>query len=660
MTTLEAGHPAGRTPVRRTTIGDSLVSRQLSRFVGRAAEIAVFGQALAGTLDRTVLFVHGPGGLGKTSLLRVMRRLATEAGRRCHWVDARSLAPVPGAVADALAGARARGGEPAPVVFIDSFERIGACGRTLRQDVLPQLDKDSVVVIGGRRPPDSGWRLDGWDQVVAQLPLAALEQADALALLAAHGITDGAVAGRLGTWAAGSPLALTLAAGAYLATGETRPQPTTVSALFEVVTEAELDPAFHDALTVCAIAREVTVELLRQTLPNSAEAAFAWLAERSFVDSYGDALALHDVVRMPVLARVRDRRPERVTQLKRVLCDHFYGRAVAGDAGALVDLAHLVDTPEIRWGYRWEGSSRFHTDRVRPGDAEVVGRELTARGHREWWAASEPYYAGRPANVTVARDAAGSPVGHAIFLTSSALPACERSDPFGARLLRHALRLSPDGRAVVWRDTVDLVGDGSQVLAMLNLSVVLRMEVRNPRYALVPAFSHNHRVRAFCSTMGGRQVPELETVFDGRRVLVYLIDYGPGGLYVTQRDVVYRELGLEPPAAGRGFTAADVRAALESFATVGELAESPLARGVGSRERADHVRALLRSAVDLEFGETAHEAQLRTALVRRFFDARESHDKIARSMSLSRATYFRRLGEAVDRLSRHIVEAQQP
>ncbi|SDM60905.1 P-loop NTPase family protein [Allokutzneria albata] len=633
------------------TIGDSLVRRQLSRFVGRDAEIGVFRQALAGALDRNVLFVHGPGGLGKTSLLRMMRLLAAEAGHRCYWVDARALAPVPDAVVDALAEATSHDGERAPVVFIDSFERIGACGRTLRQDVLPKLDDNSVVVISGRRPPDSGWRLDGWDQVVAELPLGALTPVEAERLLAAHGVTDSTAAGRLRAWSEGSPLALTLAAGVYLATGATSPRPTTISALFEVVTETELDPAFHDALTVCAIAREVTVGLLAHTLGDSAQAAFDWLAKRSFVDSYGDALTLHDVVRMAVLARVRHRRPDRVMGLKRVLCDHFYARAASGDAGALVDLAHLIESPEIRWGYRWEGSSRFQTDRVRAGDAEVVGQALTARGYREWWAASEPYYTGRPGNVTIARDAAGSPVGHAIFLTPSALPACARTDPFGARLLRHARRLSPEGQAVVWRDTVDLTGEGSHVLAMLNLSAVLRMEVRNPRYALVSAFGHNDRVHAFCEATGGRPVPELETEFDGRRVVVYLIDYGPGGLYVTQRDVVYRELGLAPAT---GFTAADVRAALDSFASSGELAESPLAQGADIRERADHVRTVLRTAVDLEFGTSPHEQQLRAALTRRFLDGRESHDKIARGLALSRATYFRRLNEAITRLTRHL------
>ncbi|MFB9908375.1 ATP-binding protein [Allokutzneria oryzae] len=49
-------------------------------FVGRARELAVFERALTGGLDRNVLFVHGPGGVGKTSLLRTMFRRAQRLG----------------------------------------------------------------------------------------------------------------------------------------------------------------------------------------------------------------------------------------------------------------------------------------------------------------------------------------------------------------------------------------------------------------------------------------------------------------------------------------------------------------------------------------------------------------------------------------------------
>ncbi|GAA4024328.1 hypothetical protein GCM10022247_56040 [Allokutzneria multivorans] len=54
---------------------------------------------------------------------------------------------------------------------------------------------------------------------------------------------------------------------------------------------------------------------------------------------------------------------------------------------------------------------------------------------------------------------------------------CSRIDPFGARLPRYAQRISPGGQAVVWRNTVHLTGEGSHVLAILNLSVVLQRDI---------------------------------------------------------------------------------------------------------------------------------------------------------------------------------------
>uniref|UniRef100_UPI0015EF5241 ATP-binding protein n=1 Tax=Streptomyces albidus (ex Kaewkla and Franco 2022) TaxID=722709 RepID=UPI0015EF5241 len=55
------------------TIGDR-VAGQADRLVGRSRELALFGRVLAGTLDRNVLLVHGPGGIGKTELLRASLR----------------------------------------------------------------------------------------------------------------------------------------------------------------------------------------------------------------------------------------------------------------------------------------------------------------------------------------------------------------------------------------------------------------------------------------------------------------------------------------------------------------------------------------------------------------------------------------------------------
>src|ERR1700712_5294582 len=69
-----------------TTLGQRLASRDRQRFVGRAHELAFFDELLVDDPPANVVLVHGPGGIGKSTLLR-------EIGRRART---RRRAPPPG------------------------------------------------------------------------------------------------------------------------------------------------------------------------------------------------------------------------------------------------------------------------------------------------------------------------------------------------------------------------------------------------------------------------------------------------------------------------------------------------------------------------------------------------------------------------------------
>ncbi|MGV9356485.1 AAA family ATPase [Streptomyces misionensis] len=65
-------------------------------FTGRTAELAVFRAALAGDEGApAVLFVHGPGGIGKSMLLRRFAAEARAAGRQVLEIDGRIVQPTP-------------------------------------------------------------------------------------------------------------------------------------------------------------------------------------------------------------------------------------------------------------------------------------------------------------------------------------------------------------------------------------------------------------------------------------------------------------------------------------------------------------------------------------------------------------------------------------
>jgi hypothetical protein len=519
-----------------------------------------------------------------------------------------------------------------------------------------------VVVIAGRSRPDPGWFSGGWEQVTFVLELTELSDDTSVELLGEHGVPVGP-AREITRWTAGSPLALVLAAGAFHRHGRVAPEPGLVTTLVRLTTAVEWDTTHFDALAVCAIARRTTLELLVAALEagSDAEAAFRWLSRLPFVDRVGDTVTLHDAVREPMRDSLLGARPARERELRRRVADHLYRRSVLGDRSIVTDLAHLLRSPVLRWEYCWDGSSRYHADRIRPGDTAVLGAALAGRGYGEWWAASEPYHRRAPRNVVVARDGAGTPVGYAIWLTPGSAPRpVLADDPFGSRCLRFAERACGSDDVVVWRDSVDLTaGDAGapppmgSALAMLNIAVALRADVPNPRHAIVPLFQHNQRLHEFCLAAGGTVAPELDSVVDGRPVCAYWIDYGPGGLHAHQRDLVYRELGRSP-VASPALGVDDVRMALESFAVATELARHPLAVGAGVDARAESVRAVLRAGVTAAFGSGPREQQLRTILCQRYLAPGATSAATARSLAMSKATYFRRLTEAVRRLTEHL------
>ena len=162
------------------TVADRLRQARRRRFVGRTGELELFRTALtSGESGFTVLFVHGPGGIGKTDLARRSRR--GRRGGECHGGAAGR--PDDRAVAARVLRRTRRGsrrtgtssttGEPRralprPILFIDTYEQLMPLDNWLREEFLPALPADALVVVAGRTPPSPQWASDpGWGRAVA-------------------------------------------------------------------------------------------------------------------------------------------------------------------------------------------------------------------------------------------------------------------------------------------------------------------------------------------------------------------------------------------------------------------------------------------------------------------------------------------------------------
>src|SRR5436305_10485777 len=79
-----------------TRLSDRLSAARHRQFVGRDYEKAVFQSALeAPELPFSVLHVYGPGGVGKTSLIKEFTYICVRLGVRYTYIDARNIEPAP-------------------------------------------------------------------------------------------------------------------------------------------------------------------------------------------------------------------------------------------------------------------------------------------------------------------------------------------------------------------------------------------------------------------------------------------------------------------------------------------------------------------------------------------------------------------------------------
>jgi len=504
-----------------------------------------------------------------------------------------------------------------------------------------------------------------------EIRLGPLGDGDAYELVAAHGI-EGEAATRIVAWARGHPLALGLAARlardrAEWSPGEEAAPEELVRALVRRLGETDVGAGHLPTLGVAAIARSTTPALLAAALPeHDAAAEWEWLAARSFVEPVGEGVALHALLRDSVRAdlRRRDRLLER--NVKRRIADHVYGLAEStGELSRVLDLSHLIENPGLRWGFMWETSASYYLDSPRPGDAVEIDRILDQPetkpigGGKTAWQVSRPFFERMPELGVVAKDSSGGIVGFT-FVPTTAVDAPELEEvPLVGPCLRHARTQEPRGEAVIMPYMCDLTGDpASGMIGMLSNAALLRSSRSNPRYVYMTIDRELELGRIFAETVGAARVHEADTQLGDVFADAWLIDFGPGGFLANQRELVYRELELEPPPRPpervASVYAEQVRDALRSLDRPAELAASPLARGDAVAGRADSVRSLLSGAVEEAFGEQPAERLLRDVIVRGYLEPAPSHEAAAEQLHLSRSAYFRRLKQAVERLAEYL------
>jgi AAA ATPase domain len=634
-----------------------------STFVGRAADLERLGKLLGDEAAAPVVFLHGPGGIGKSALLRELGRRARERGIAVCSIDARDSAAAPAELAAALA-ALADGS--CSLLLLDTYEQATALGAELREG-MAAAPAGARLVLAGRKPPEPAWLSEEWRGRVLVRAVGPLGADEARALLADHGVADAAAATRIVNWAAGSPLALSVAADTLLAGNDLDLERLDADGLLagtlvSHLARDELEQADRDIVAVAAIARAVDAQLLAAVLPGvDGDHAEAWLRTLSFAETLGTRVTLHERVRRAVRAALAAEDPEHERSLRRRAADHLYARAELGELRLLADLAELIDEPRIRWGIA-PPPVGVRADRFRPGDRERLAELLGGAEAEDWWPGVVRWLEEAPEHVIAIRDEAGLLVGWRIWVTPASAPAWVEDDAILGPWLADARRRAPDGDVLLLRDGKDLIRERgaeptSPIVSAANYASVLGSGLRGVRFMYATTDPADEQIHEFLLAMGYKRQPQLDIADHGRTVPSYVVDWGPGGAVRFFRDLVYWDLGMTPPSATPAGepAAAAVRDALRSFHDPIALAANPLGRGRGADQRAAAVRQTLLDAVDGAFGDSADERLQRAAIERGYLDPDGGHVIAMQELSFSRTTYFRRLATASDRVAEFVL-----
>ena len=534
-------------PRSRGSVADRLAKAAAAAFVGRAQERSRL-TALLGPDGPAAVFVHGPGGIGKTAL--VTGTLASLPltnvvldGRQVEPTVTGALAALGAALAVATpssvpsaAGAIADAGTD--VLVIDSFERLNLLDGWIRNELAAALPASVTVLLVGRRGPNAAWRTaPGWRTLLAELVVGPMTGPDVDQLLEAHGVR-GDDAQRIRTFARGHPLAVVVAAEALAR----RPGlPLRSGAPAEVVEELfavmldDLPPQHRATVEAVSVLRRVTLPLLAAVVDGQeAEEAWATLRHLPFTTTTAHGLELSGVAAPVLLEALELRDPLRVRDLRARAARAILDALGAGpDWQSTADLLHLVQNPLVRDAYAPPGMVQHPVERPRPDDEDeiiAIARRFTgddsARLTERWWQSRREAF-------SVVRDGRGDVAGFSVTAPLDDLDDGPPEDPVIAAVSGHLSRdpLASGGRAVLFRWALGSRHGEHPSPEVAALVVDLKRTYLELRATLRRVYTVVADWAAAAPVLGVMGFDPLEEVRVGDRAFVLArLDFGPGGV----------------------------------------------------------------------------------------------------------------------------------
>ncbi len=683
-------------------LSERLSAARLRRFVGRDVERELFLSALHATeLPFFVLHVYGPGGIGKTTLLRLFVSLCAQVQAPAIHLDARGIAPTPAAFVEALQGAMGLEADEAPaqalaaaarrhILLIDTYEMLAPLDAWLRDVFLPELPQHVLVVTAGRQPLSPTWHADpGWQALLREVPLRALSRDESLQYLTQRRVATGQHRAVL-AFTHGHPLALSLVADLF----DQRPglhfqpdaAPDVIKTLVEQFVQRVPGPAHRAGLEASALVRVVNEALLAEMLSTpDAREIFEWMRGVSFIESGPFGLFPHELARDALSADLRWRNPDWFAELHH-RARTYYARRLNQTHGqdqqrVLSDYMYLHrDNPVIKPFLDWQETGSAVPDAASEADWPVLC-DMVARHEGDASARLAAYWFKRqPEGVLVFRGAEHEPIG---FLTMVAVHQATEEDRRADPALRAACRfldehapLRPGERATHFRFW--MARDDYQAVSSTQSLVLLKIAQHyltnaDLAYSFFPCADADFW-GPFCAYAELTRLPEADYEVGGRRYGVYGHDWRVVPPMMWLDHLAARELDttsepIPPPRTETlvvlsvsGFERA-VREALRAYARPYTLRDNALLRSrlvleaAGSEadevERIEAVRRLLKEAADL-LQASPRETKYYRALYRTYFHPASTQEQAAELLDLPLSTFRRHLKTGIQRITEHL------
>lgn len=675
-----------------STLGSRLNSARHRRFVGRSSEKELFELAIK-EAPFVLLHIHGPGGVGKTTLLHEFSAMALEQGCTLVQLDARNIDPSPDGFYFALGVALGTTQAPLEalsekqrvVLIIDTYEIFKPLDNWLREVFFPQLPENTLVVLAGRNPLGEAWQGEaGWRDVIRSVSLRNLRPEESRAYLSKRGVPETHHQAVL-EFTHGHPLALSLVAdvmeGKEALSFRPEKAPDIVRSLLERFMQQVPSSLHRAALKSTALAR-VTTETLLATALNLEDTHeyFEWLRGLSFIESGPLGLFPHDLAREALDADLRWRNPDWYAELHKRERNYYTQRLLEtkglDQQRILIDDVYLHrHNPMVKPFLQWGEFGSVYGERAKPEDIPILLEMVKTHEDPTSLKLAKHWFAKQPQGLTVYRGSGQEAVGFLLMLELQHLDQTDLNiDPATKTAMHYARRYAPPrpGEDILlfryWMSK-DSYQDVSSVQSLIFINVV-QQYLSHPKlsWSFFPCTNADFWLPAL-SYMDIKRIPEADFEIGGQSYAQFAHDWRAMPVSSWLEMLGERELNTELKSSDLESEAPSplvvlsepefeeaVLNALRDFTRPNSLHHNPLLRSrlitnrTHGQPSPESLQKLIRETAQT-LKTNPRDEKLYRALERTYLEPAATQELAAELLDLPFSTYRRHLSNGIDRVT---------